>query len=192
MKSVNKKLIIAIAIAVMAMPAFALGMQFGGSPQTNTLLVSVRIPQRVGINLTGTDIEFFLDDASVNYPPASLPGYYFPTNAASAHVPMSVFCNVPTGWELTVIASGDFDASLPVSQLYYADAGEAQTADGTAAPGGGWNAFSSTVAGTVATDAAKTTGWDDLDQDYELMITGDESVIDPEASVTITYTITAL
>lgn len=193
MKSVTKTLLIAFAVVLFAMPAFAQGMAFGLSPQSVDLDVSVRIPQRVGLNLTGDPIQFFLDDVAVTYPPASLPGYYFPTNiAATPHVPLAVFCNVPTGWEVTAIASGDFDASLPVSQLYYAAAGEAQTADGTAAPGGSWAAFSSTVDGTIATDAAKTTGWDDYDQDFQLQITGDESVIDPEVTIQITYTIVAL
>ncbi|MDY6787633.1 MAG: hypothetical protein SVK54_05865, partial [candidate division WOR-3 bacterium] len=152
---------------------------------------SVRIPERVGIKLAGANLEFYLDDASVTYPPADLPGYYFPTGGVTAtpYVPLEVFCNNPAGWTLTVMASGDFDASLPITQLFYAPDGEALTADGSAA-GGNWTAFS-TASATVASSAVKTTGWENHDQDYELQITGNESLIDPASVVTITYTITS-
>ncbi|MCK4524202.1 hypothetical protein KAU15_04675, partial [candidate division WOR-3 bacterium] len=164
----------------------------GTSPLDNTLTVTVRIPTRVGINLSGGNVTFDLGDVAVTYPPALFPGYYFPTApAATPFVPLSVFCNVTAGWTLTVIASADFDATLPVTQLYYANAGEAISADGGAV-GGTWAAFSTAVSGAVANDVARTTGWDPYNQDYQLQITGNEAVIDPGVAVTITYTITSL
>ncbi len=188
-----KTLIITVVIILTTLPVFALGRVTGTSPITNDLTVTVLIPQRVGLDLSGTNVTFDLSDPSVTYPPSAFPGYYFPTDPTTTpHVPLAVFSNSPNGWTLTVIASGDFDATLPVSQLFYAATGEAQTADGTAAPGGNWIAFSATAATNVASDVTRTTGWDDYDQDYELQITGNEAVIDPGATVTITYTLTAL
>ena len=190
-----KKLTIALSLLLIlafAVPAFALGRIAGPSPQQNDLEVSVRIPQRVGIDLSGDNIEFFLDLVPLLYPPDLYPAYYFPTNAVTPHVPLSVFCNAPSGWDLEVIASGDFDPTLPVTQLYFAPAGEAQTADGAAAPGGTWTAFSAAANVPVASNGARTVGWEAYDQDYELQITGNEAILDPEVTVTITYTITAI
>ncbi len=186
----TKTVLLVLLVLVMAVPAFALGSISGASPIDNTLTVTVRIPTRVGINLSGGNVTF--DLGTVTYPPTLFPGYYLPTApAATPFVPLSVFCNVTAGWELTVIASADFDATLPVTQLYYADAGEAISADG-AAVGGTWAAFSTASSGVVAGAFARTTGWDPYDQDYQLQITGNEAVIDPGAVVTITYTITSL
>lgn len=192
MTSKLKTLILILAIAAITLPAFALGTEVGTSPVPNALDVSVRIPERVGIKLAGDNLEFFLDDASVTYPPASFPGYYFPTGGVTAtpYVPLEVFCNNPAGWTLTVVASGDFDASLPVTQLFYAPDGEGLTPDGDAAPGGNWTAFT-TAEATVASSAVKTSGWENHDQDYQLQITGEEDMIDPASTVTITYTITS-
>jgi len=132
MKTLRMFIVIA-AILLLAIPSFALGRVTGTSPITNDLTVTVEIPQRLGLNLSGGNIIFNLDDASVTYPPATFPGYYFPTTPATTpHVPLAVFCNSAAGWDLTVIASGDFDPTLPVTQLYYAATGEAKTADGTA------------------------------------------------------------
>lgn len=191
MTSKLKTLTLILAIAVITLPAFALGTVTGTSPTSNALDVSVRIPERVGIKLAGDNLLFDLGDASVTYPPASFPGYYFPTGGVTAtpYVPLEVFCNNPAGWTLTVIAGGDFDASLPVTQLFYAPDGEAKTADGSAV-GGNWTAFS-TVSATVTSSATKTNGWENHDQDYQLQITGNEDVIDPASTVTITYTITS-
>lgn len=188
----TRYVLLAVLIIAFAIPAFALGQIAGNSPVNNTLDVTVRIPSRVGIDLSGGNLTFDLSDATAVYPPASFPGYYFPVPAvASPHVPLSVFCNVAAGWDLTVLASGDFDATLPIGQLFYAPAGEGITADGTAAPAGNWTAFT-TAAVQVATDNARTTGWDAYNQDYELQITGNEAAIDPGVTVTITYTITSL
>lgn len=188
----TRYVLLAVLIIAFAIPAFALGQIAGPSPVNNTLDVTVRIPSRVGIDLSGGNLTFDLSDATAVYPPASFPGYYFPVPAvASPHVPLSVFCNVPAGWSLTVLASGDFDATLPIGQLFYAPETEAITADGTGAPAGNWTAFT-TAAVEVATDNARTTGWDAYNQDYELQITGNEAAIDPGATVTITYTITSL
>ncbi len=185
----TKTVVFVLLMIVMAVPAFALGQIMGSSPIDNPITVTVRIPTRVGINLSGTDIEF--DLGTVTFPPAAFPGYYLPTApAATPFVPLSVFCNVSAGWTLTVLANGDFNATLPVSQLYYADAPEAKTADGAAAPAATWTAFS-TVSSTVADDTQRTTGWDDYDQDYELQITGLEDATVGDA-VIITYTITSL
>ncbi len=189
----TRYVLLSLLIIAFAIPAFALGQNAGSSPITNDLTVTVRIPTRVGIDLSGGNIVFDLGDASVTYPPASFPGYYMPTTpVASPNVPLSVFCNVAAGWNLTVQSDGDFDASLPVSQLFYADAGEAQTADGSAAPGGNWVAFSAAAPTAVASDVSRTTGWDAYNQDYELQITGNEASLDPGVFVTITYTITSL
>ncbi len=188
----TKTVLLVLLVLIMAVPAFALGSIAGASPIDNTLEVLVRIPTRVGINLSGTNIEFDLGDVAVTYPPAAFPGYYLPTApAATPYVPLSVFCNVAAGWTLTVIADVDFDASLPVTQLYYANDGEAKSVDGGAV-GGTWAAFSTAVSGAVANAAARTTGWDNYDQDYQLQITGNEAAMDPSTTVTITYTITSL
>ncbi len=175
-----------------AFSVFALGRVTGTSPVTNTIDVTVLIPLRVGIDLSGTDVTFDLSDASVVYPPTTFPGYYYPTSpAATPYVPLSVFCNNSAGWTLTVQASGDFDVSLPVTQLYYAPTGTAAPADGTASPAAPWTSFSAAAATTVASDTDKTTGWDSYDQDYLLQITGNEDVIDPGTTVTMTYTLTS-
>ncbi|MDY6787345.1 MAG: hypothetical protein SVK54_04400, partial [candidate division WOR-3 bacterium] len=97
MTSKLKTLTLILAIAAITLPAFALGTATGSSGLTNALDVSVRIPERVGIKLAGANLEFYLDDASVTYPPANLPGYYFPTGGVTAtpYVPLEVFCNNP-------------------------------------------------------------------------------------------------
>jgi len=77
---------------------------------------------------------------------------------------------------------------LPLTDLYYAGAGEAKTANGSAAAGGNWTAFSTTDQ-TIADVNAKTNGFENYDQDYELKIDGDENA-GTFNTVTITYTIT--
>lgn len=189
MKRFAMTAVMLVVLTAMALPMFALGQNAGASPITNSLDVSVILAARVGINLSGTDVTFDLTGA--NYPPDTLPGYYLPTApGATPFVPLSVFCNTSVGWLLEVSASGPFDATLPVSQLYYAPAGEVITTDGDV-PGGSWVGFSTTDA-TVATAAAKTNGWQALNQDYMLQITGNEDAAMGTATVTITYTISTL
>lgn len=185
-----KKFLCFLTLISFFLSAFPLGIVTGTFTADNTLDVTVRIPSRVGINLSGGDLVFDLGDASVTYPAAVFPSYYYPTNTGSPHIPLSVFCNVANGWNLTVLASADFDATLPVAQLYFADEGEALSTDGGAV-GGTWTAFS-LVSQVVVSDITRTTGWDAYNQDYQLQITGNESVLDPGATITITYTITSL
>jgi len=179
-----------VVLTAVALPMFALGKIAGPSPITNSLNVSVILATRVGINLSGSDVTF--DLTGPNYPPASLPGYYLPsTPALTPFVPLSVFCNTSSGWLLEVKASDNFHTTLPITQLFYAPDGEAITADGNAAPGGNWVAFSLSDV-TVASAVAMTNGWPSYDQDYMLQITGNEDAAMGTATVIITYTISTL
>ena len=190
----KKFLIFAVISLMVTGSAFATGsaIAFGTSPASQTMPVQVIFPKIVFINVDNASHQVTFDFSTMkNYPDttgAAYPWWYQPTDPASPNVKVKVWTNDNSGYTLTTSGSGDFSANLPLANLYYAAAGEAKTANGTAAAGGNWTAFSTTAA-TIADASAKTSGFVSYNQDYELKITGNENA-GLNNTITITYTIT--
>lgn len=154
---------------------------------SGTIDVQVLIPARVGIRINNTGALVF-DLTSVPLPTA-FPGYYFPTSAET-EILMDLFCNATAGYTLDVVASGDFNVDVPVSQLYFAPTGTAKTADGTPNPAAPWTAYS-TLSVNVET-GPRLTGWVTKNQAVEFKWEDTDPQVDPASTVTLTYTITSL
>jgi hypothetical protein len=191
-----KKAWIVLAVAFLAAGmSLSQGRVVGPSPQTLDIQVTVTIPTRVGIYLErDASIDVGAAPNLAHYPPTAFPGYYVDnTNFGGANgtTQMEVFCNASTGYDLTVQAgAANFYAGGPaVTQLYFAPAGTAQTADGAAAPAAPWTAFNNAAAVNVLGAAARTNGWEAHHQDFELQLLGTEDA--GTGTVDMTYTITA-
>lgn len=148
----------------------------------DTLLVTVRIPSRIGIFLNG-DMEFDLGNVAVTYPPALFPGYYDPTLVGGGNadgIDLQVFSNSNVlTWQLETSGSGDFTGTVLLDQLWYAVDGTANPVDG-GPPGGLWTAF--TNAFVNVNSGGKTAGWLDQDQDYVFQTETDDQ---PTAGATV-------
>ena len=164
---------------LLIMPALALAAVIQGGPGdrimgfapgdtlVDTLLVTVRVPARIGLYVYG-NTEFNLGDPAVVYPPAVFPGYYNPTLVGGANtdgVDVQVFSNSQTmTWRLQTSGSGDFSATIALDQLFYAPNGEPDPLNGTDPPGGNWVSFA--TAYSEIASGNNTTGWLDRNQDY--------------------------
>lgn len=171
---------------------FATGNAVGFGTASQTMPVSVLIPKIVFIHVDNASHGVTFDFSTmVNYPDFvnPYPWWYLPTDpVASPHVDLRVWTNDNDGYTVTAKGDQDFAPELPLSDLYFAGAGEAKTANGSAVAGGNWNAFS-TIDFTIADENSKTNGFVSYNQDYELKIDGDENA-GAFNTVTITYTIT--
>jgi len=136
-----------------------------GDTLIDTLLVTVKVPSRIGLYVNG-NTEFDLGDPGVTYPPIQFPAYYDPTTAAGTNsdgVNVQVFSNSNAlTWELETSGDADFSATILLDQLYYAPEGTANPLDGN--PPTGWTSFTTTY--TSVASGSKTAGWLDRDQDY--------------------------
>ncbi len=154
-----------------------------GDTLVDTLLVTVRIPSRIGLYVNG-NTEFDLGDPGVTYPPAVFPGYYDPTLVAGANadgIDLQIFSNSNVlTWYLETSGSGDFTPTIALDQLYYAGDGTGNPPDGVDPPAG-WTAFTNAYVGI--TNGGKTTGWLSRDQDYVFQAETDD---DPTAGATVT------
>ncbi len=169
-----------IALLLIALPMVVLGNIIWGGPGDrimgfapgdtliDTIVVTVKIPSRIGLYVNG-NTEFDLGNVAVTYPPAVFPGYYDPTTVGGTNadgVDVQVFSNSNAlTWDLATSGDGDFSATIALDQLYYnlVD-GAANPADGTDPPGGGWTSF--TTGWVSIATGGKTTGWQDEDHDY--------------------------
>lgn len=145
---------------VVVSPLFA---QVGPSPQTDQHLVTLALPEWVGVWCSG-DVEF--DFATMaGFPPAATPAYYDPTNpAASPYERIRCLALTRNNWELSVSASGDFDDSagniIPLDRLEWTESGL-----------GAWTNMS-TANARVATGSGPGMQW--VDVDYRYRYEGDE------------------
>lgn len=154
-----------------------------GDTLVDTILVTVRIPSRIGLYVNG-NTEFDLGNPAVTYPPVAFPGYYDPTLVGGTNadgVNVQVFSNSNVlNWDLETSGSGDFTATILLDQLWYAPDGTANPADG-GAPGFPWAAFTNAYVGIA--NGGKTLGWLNQDQDYVFQAETDD---DPTAGATVT------
>lgn len=138
-----------------------------GDTLIDTLLVTVKVPARIGLYVNG-NTEFDLGDAGVTYPPVSFPGYYDPTTVAGVNadgIDVQVFSNSNSlTWNLETSGSANFSATIALDQLYYAPDAEANPADGVDPPGGNWVSF--TTSFVQISTGLKTSGWRTEDQDF--------------------------
>ena len=146
-----------------------------GDTLIDTLYVTVIVPARIGLYVNG-NTEFDLGDPAVTYPPAVFPGYYDPTLVSGTNtdgVDVEVFSNSQAlTWSLETNGSGDFSATIALDQLYYAQDGEPNPADGTDPPGGNWQSFTTTY--TLITTGNNTNGWQDESQDFIFQAEADD------------------
>ena len=145
-----------------------------GDTLVDTLLVTVKIPARIGLYVNG-NTEFDLGDAAVTYPPVQFPGYYDPTTVAGTNsdgVDLQVFSNSNAlTWELETSGSGNFSPTIGLDQLLYEDDGVANPADGGGP--GSWTSFTTTYTGIAS--GGKTTGWENNNQDYVFQAQTDDN-----------------
>lgn len=188
------------ALLVLIVPIMALGTIIQGGPGdrimgfapgdtlVDTLIVTVKIPSRIGLYVNG-NTEFDLGDPGVTYPPLVFPGYYDPTTVAGTNdgVDVEVFSNSNVlTWYLETSGDGNFSTTIALDQLYYADDPEPDPVDGSDPPGGTWVAFTTTWASIAS--GGKTTGWLNRDQDYVFQTeTDDEPTPAAGETVTIYY-----
>ncbi|MEO0136629.1 MAG: hypothetical protein ABIL40_03195 [candidate division WOR-3 bacterium] len=138
-----------------------------GDTLVDTLIVTVKVPARIGLYVLG-NTEFDLSNPALTYPPAVFPGYYDPTSVQGTNtdgINLQVFSNSNTmTWHLETCGSGDFTPTIALDQLYYAPDGEPNPPDGQDPPGGNWRPFTTTY--TEIANGQKTNGWLSQDQDY--------------------------
>ncbi|MGQ9535472.1 MAG: hypothetical protein ACUVTF_09650 [bacterium] len=190
-----------IALILLLLPAIVLGTIIYGGPGdrirgfapgdtlVDTLLVTVKVPARIGLYVNG-NTEFDLGNPAVTFPPAVYPGYYDPTTVAGTNtdgVDVQVFSNSNAmTWHLQTRGSGDFSATILLDQLFYAPDGEPNPPDGNDPPGGNWQSFTTTY--TEIAHGLKTGGWATKNQDYIFQAeTDDEPTVAAGATVTIYY-----
>lgn len=146
----------------------------GIAPQdtlVDTLIVTIQIPTVIGLYVNG-DVTFDLGQyvSGGTYPPPTFPAYYAPTSVSGSNadgVDIQVFCNSPTStWTLETWGSGDFSTTVALDQLVYAD-------DGTPdPPAGTWTSFTTTP--TAIATGSKTSGWQNINQDYRFRAEADD------------------
>ena len=164
-----------------------------GDTLIDTLIVTVRVPARIGLYVNG-NTEFDLGLAAVAYPPVVFPGYYDPTLVGGTNgdgVDVQVFSNSQVmTWHLETSGSGDFSATIALDQLFYAPDGEPNPVDGNDPPGGNWVSF--TTSYVEIANGTNTTGWQDESQDYVFQAETDDAPT-PAAgeNVTIYYRVYA-
>jgi len=159
-----------------------------GDTLVDTLLVTVRVPARIGLYVNG-NTEFDLGDPGVTFPPAVFPGYYDPTLVGGSNadgVDVQVFSNSQAmTWHLETSGSADFSASILLDQLYYAPNGEANPVNGVDPPGGNWVSFTTTY--TEIANGLNTTGWQDESQDYVFQAEVDDAPTPAAGETVIIY-----
>lgn len=157
-----------------------------GDTLIDTLLVTVKVPARIGLYVNG-NTEFDLSNPSVTYPPAVFPGYYDPTTVSGTNtdgVDVKVFSNSNTMmWHLETSGSGNFTTTIALDQLYYAPDGEPNPPDGQDPPGGNWVSY--TTSYNEIASGLKTNGWLDESQDYIFQAEIDDEPT-PAAGATVT------
>ncbi len=190
-----------VLLMMIVVPALVLGTIIYGGPGDRisgfapgdtlvcTLLVTVKVPARIGLYILG-NTEFDLGNPLVTYPPAVFPGYYDPTSVQGTNpdgVNVQVFSNSSTmTWRLQTCGSGDFTSTIALDQLYFAPDGEQNPPDGVDPPGGNWRAYTTTYYEIAS--GTKTNGWVSQDQDYIFQAEeDDEPTPTPGATVTIYY-----
>lgn len=159
-----------------------------GDTLVDTLLVTVRVPARIGLYVNG-NTEFDLGDPAVTFPPAVFPGYYDPTLVGGVNtdgVDVQVFSNSQAmTWHLETSGSGDFSATIALDQLYYAPDGTANPLDGVDPPLNPWASF--TTSFTEIANGLNTTGWQDESQDYVFQAEVDDAPTPAAGEIVIIY-----
>lgn len=183
-----------VAILFLVLPAVLFGNIVWGGPGErimgfapndtliDTIFVTVRVPARIGLYVSG-NTEFDLGAVGVVYPPAAFPGYYNPTSVGGTNadgVDVQVFSNASTNWFLQTNGTGNFTTTIALDQLYYAPDGTADPIDGNDPPPAPWTSFTTTY--TTISTGPKTTGWELHDQDYVFQAETDD---DPTTGATI-------
>ncbi len=154
-----------------------------GDTLVDTLVVTVKVPARIGLYLNG-NITFDLSDDNVTYPPVNFPGYYGPTSVSGSNtdgVDIKVFSNSPSyTWKLETKGSGDFTSTIKLDQLFYANDGTTDPTNGEG-PGSDWHAYSTDY--TEIASGQHTNGWSSKNQDYVFQAETDD---EPTSSSTVT------
>lgn len=148
--------------------------QVGPSPQTDQHLVTLAMPEWVGVWCSG-DVEF--DFATMaGFPPAATPTYYDPTTpAASPYESVRCLAITRNNWELSVSGTGDFDDgagnNIPLGRLEWSESGLASWTNMT------------TANASVVTGSGP--GMTLVDVDYRYRYQGDEG--NGTYTTTVTY-----
>ena len=181
-----RKLILVILILPLAI--FAQGRATGLSPQSMTATLNFIIPTAVGIYVNN-DAEWNFSNITFNpsnpvYPPALYPEQYYPTTPVTSpyqqleYVVAGSPVGSPVNWFLTVYGDGDPGSGILLSDIEHSPAGMDS-----------WDAFNTAAApDTIASGSGNTGGWQSLNQDYRVILDGDEEQT-AGVSCVLTYTI---
>jgi hypothetical protein len=181
----RKILIVFIILPVML---FAQGRAAGPNPQSMDATLLFIIPTAVGIYVSN-NAEWNFNDITLNpsnpiYPPVAYPEYYFPTTPmASPYQQLEYMVAgspsaTPVDWTLTVYGSGDPGSGVLLSDIEHSPAGIST-----------WNDFNTSAApDTLVSGSGNTGGWQSFNQDYRVILDGDEEQTGGVSCV-LTYTI---
>jgi hypothetical protein len=183
-----RKLVLLALIAPVIV--FAQVYEIGPSPQSQVATLTFIIPTGVGIYVKN-NAEWNFNNITVNpsnpiYPPASYPEEYYPTTPFSSpyqqleYVVSGYSAGVSVNWVITVSGDGDPGSGILLSDIEHSAAGMDS-----------WDAFNTSAApDTLVNGSGSTGGWQSLNQDYRVILDGDEEQT-AGVSCVLTYTIQA-
>jgi hypothetical protein len=181
----GKNLIVFLIVPVMLLSQ---ERKTGLSPQSVDATLTFMIPAAVGIYVNN-DAEWNFNNVTLNpanpvYPPVSYPEYYFPTNPTSSPYQQIEYMvagsplSSPVNWVLTVYGSGDPGSGILLSDIEHSPAGMSS-----------WDDFNTSAApDTLVSGSGNTAGWQAFNQDYRVLIDGDEEQT-TGVNCVLTYTI---
>ena len=173
-----KKLLILVAVVLMAGSYALADIVSGTAPQSHPVTINVIIPPRVGIDIaTATEHIKTLDlTADLTYPPAGPTYWAFPSTNL-----ISVLSLITYDFTYSCAFAGPGGSTLVQSDLEYQTNGASWLAPIL------WTAFG---AGPVIleNDHVRTTGWSARNLDYRVNLDGSET--NGTHTWTVTYTMT--
>ncbi len=163
----------------------------GGNETTVKVDVSLRALANVRIEITSASVTWDFNSMA-GFPPASFPESFAPT-APPALPHQTIKYRVAGGggftfWMLFVEGNGDPfpDCGIALADIEYVEADEAGNETGS------WTSFT-TFPALIRLGSGNTKGWQELYQNYQVSIDGDETYpTGGTSSCTVTYTIWSL
>jgi hypothetical protein len=177
-----------ILLMLIILPVMLFAQNAGPSPQSMDATLTFIIPTAVGIYVNN-NAEWNFNNITLNpsnpiYPPVAYPEYYFPTTPLSSPYQQLEYmvsgspAATPVDWALTVYGSGDPGNGVLLSDIEHSPAGL-----------GTWDGFNTSAApDTLVGGSGNTAGWQSYNQDYRVMLDGDEEQTGG-VSCLLTYTI---
>ncbi len=167
-----KKLV--LVAFVLPLVFFTQTREMGPSPQSADAALTFIIPTGVGIYVNNDAVWDFtnitINPSNPIYPPIAYPEQYYPTDPSVSPYQQLEYMvtgspsGSPVNWVLTVYGDGDPGSGVLLSDIEHSPAGA-----------GSWAPFNTSAApDTLAYGSGNTGGWQSLNQDYRVILDGDE------------------